>query len=71
MKTAAILTVASLMGAQAFVAPAPKFGRTRYVHQPPPTHPHPAPGSVSMPPPISTHPAFPFPPPPFTVASPA
>ena len=31
MKTAAILTVSSIMGASAFVAPAPKFGRSRGV----------------------------------------
>ncbi|TFJ82190.1 hypothetical protein NSK_006519 [Nannochloropsis salina CCMP1776] len=31
MKTAALLTVSSLMGASAFVAPAPKFSRTRGV----------------------------------------
>jgi hypothetical protein len=31
MKTAALLTVSTLMGAQAFMAPAPKFSRTRGV----------------------------------------
>jgi hypothetical protein len=31
MKTAAFLTVSTLMGAQAFMAPAPKFSRTRGV----------------------------------------
>ena len=35
MKTAALLTVSSLMGASAFMAPAPKFGRTRkYYNEP-------------------------------------
>ena len=31
MKTAAFLTVSTLVGAQAFMAPAPKFSRTRGV----------------------------------------